>query len=138
MKKNLASAAVMTILVLAAAVPLFAQQSGPMKVNVPFNFVMENERMQAGEYTIQPIANGFLLIRRTDGKGSANVLALPKQAKTMAKEAQVVFHRYGGEYFLSEIWTPGQNVGRELLKGRLEAEVAKKGAPLQLASLTAH
>src|SRR5713101_1968410 len=74
----------------------------------------------------------------TSLKATTTVLAIPKQAKEAAREAQLVFHRNGNEYFLAEIWTPGQNVGREVLEGRLETEVAKKGIPRQVALLTAH
>lgn len=137
-KKNLASAAVMAILVLATAAPLFAQHPGPMKVNIPFSFVVENDRLPSGEYTVQPISNSRLLIRSVDAKAVTSVLAFPKQSKEIARDAQVVFHRYGSEYFLSEIWTPGENVGREVLRGKLEAEVAKKGTLMQTASVAGH
>lgn len=136
MKKNLAVAVATMILVLATAVPMFAQHSGPMKVTVPFNFVVENERMQAGDYTIERIANGRLRIHSSDGRVSTTFLAIPTQGKATVEEAHFIFHRYGSDYFLSKIWTPGQEMGWELLEGKLEMEFAKKGAvPVQTAAL---
>ena len=34
------------------------------------------------------------------------------------------FNRYGDQYFLSKIWPPSSDSGRELTKSRLEREVA--------------
>ncbi|MGA8539413.1 MAG: hypothetical protein WB566_07925, partial [Terriglobales bacterium] len=106
MNKNLAGLAVATMLVLGAAVPALAQYNGPMKVTVPFNFVVENERMQAGDYTIQRVANGQLRIQSdSNGRHSATFLAIPKEGKVTPEKAHFIFHRYGSDYFLSTIWT---------------------------------
>jgi hypothetical protein len=131
MKKNLTSVMAGTILtativVLALALPTFAQHSGPMKVNVPFNFAVENDRLKAGDYTIERVANGRLRIRNNDGSVSTIFLAMPAQGSVAPEKAHFIFHRYGGEYFLAKIWTPGQETGWELLQGKLEMELAKK------------
>jgi hypothetical protein len=134
MKKNKAVLMVAMMLVLGAVVPALAQYSGPMKVTVPFNFVVENDHMQAGEYTIQQVANGRLRIQSNDGHVAASFLAIPRQGKVTPEKAHFIFHRYGSEYFLATIWTPGLEVGWDVLQGKLEAEVARKGtAPVQTA-----
>ena len=136
MKKQLSSVlaiAALTVL----AVPLFGQHSELMKIDVPFNFVAENQRMEAGQYTIQPLLNGRLLIRSANGRVAMTILSLPDPLQSTATGSQVVFHRYGGEYFLAELWMQGQNTGREVLRGREESELARKGIPRALASLAA-
>jgi hypothetical protein len=139
MKKNLAGMAVMMMLVLGAVVPAMAQYSGPMKVTVPFNFVVENDRMRAGDYTIQRTSNGRLRVQSNDGRAAAIFLAVPKQGNETAEKAHFIFHRYGGEYFLATIWTPGQEVGWEILQGKLETELAKKQTtPAETAMVTGH
>ena len=127
-------AAVAVLVVL--AMPLFAQHAALMKINVPFNFVVENRWMQAGAYTIQPILDGRLLIRSADGKFATTVLSLPARLKTTATASQVVFHR--GDYFLAQLWMQGEYTGREVLKGQKESELARKGVPQHLASLATH
>jgi hypothetical protein len=126
MKQSLARALAAVVLVLAMAVPVLAQQTGPMKVTVPFNFVVENERIPAGNYTIERIANGRLRIHTKDGQFSTTFLVIPTQGRTTSEEARLVFRRYGSEYFLAKIWTPGQEAGWEVLQGKLETELAKK------------
>jgi hypothetical protein len=136
MKKQLSAVlaiAALTVL----AMPLFAQHSALMKIDVPFNFVAENQRMEAGQYTIQPLLNGRLLIRSADGKVATTILSLPAPLQATATDSQVVFHRYGGDFFLAELWMQGQNTGREVLRGRKESELARKGIPRALASLAA-
>ena len=134
MKKNKAGLMVAMMVVLGAVVPALAQYYGPMKVTVPFNFVVENDHMQAGEYTIQRVANGRLRIHSNDGRAATSFLAIPRQGKVAPEKAHFIFHRYGSEYFLATIWTPGLEVGWDVLQGKLEAEVARKGtAPVQTA-----
>ncbi len=143
MKKNLAALATMmvaaAVMVLGTAVPTFAQHSGPMKVNVPFNFAVENERLPAGEYTIQRVANGRLMIRSNDDRVHTTFIAIPTQGKTTSEQAHFIFRHYGNDYFLATIWTPGEDVGWEVLQGKLETELAKKAtSPVQTAMLIGH
>jgi hypothetical protein len=134
MKKNLMSAVAGMVVVLAMAVPTFAQHSGQMKVTVPFNFSVENDRLKAGDYTIERIANGRLRIRNEDGSVSTIFLALPAQESATPENAHFIFNRYGSEYFLEKIWIPGQQGGWELLKGKYEMEIArKKTVPVETA-----
>ena len=143
MKKNLAGLAVTMMLVAGAAMPALAQYNGPMKVTVPFNFVVENERMQAGDYTIQRVANGQLRIQsnnnNSDRRTAVTFLAIPKEGKGTPEKAHFIFHRYGGDYFLATIWTPGLETGWEVLQGKLETELARKGtSPVETATLIGH
>jgi len=38
-----------------------------------------------------------------------------------------VFHKYGDEYFLYQVWTVGQNVARNPLSSRRAMEIAGSG-----------
>jgi hypothetical protein len=46
------------------------------------------------------------------------------QAGKTGHVGKLVFNRYGEQYFLSKIWAPFSDTGRELTKSRLEREVA--------------
>jgi hypothetical protein len=127
------------MLVLGAAVPMLAQRSWPMKVKVPFNFVVENQLLPAGDYTIERAATGRLRIQSNDRHTATSFLALPKQGKVTQENAHIIFHRYGSDYFLATIWTPGQEVGWEVLEGKLETELAKKRtSPVETATVMGH
>ena len=139
MKKNLAVAMAVTALMLASAVSAFAQHPWSMKVTVPFDFTVENQRIPAGDYTVEKIVNGHLRMYTSDGKFSTSFLVIPKQGKTTAEVGRISFHRYGTEYFLASISMAGQNTGWEVLQGKLESELAKKktGA-VETATLIGH
>ena len=105
-----------------------AQQADRVvKFEAPFAFEVENNKLPGGEYTVL-VQGGWVQIQGKDGKGAAHSLTMPvvsRGEKTVAK-SHVVFHNYQGRYFLAEIWTSGQEKGRELLKTREEQQLAKK------------
>ncbi len=140
MKKSIAGAAVVAMaMVLATAGTAFAQYGGQINVSVPFSFVVENERLKPGDYMVEKIASGRLRIHTGDGRVSATFLAIPTEGKASSEGTHFVFRRYGSEYFLAKIWTPGQNTGWEVLQGRVEQELAKnKSVRVETATLVGH
>ena len=59
------------------------------------------------------------------------------QARKISDVGKLVFNRYGDQYFLSKIWAPSSDTGRELPKSRLEREVAQRlseGGPTVVAA----
>ena len=93
----------------------------------PFAFQLEQVKLPAGEYTILE-QSGWVQIQAKNGKGSAQVLALPvvSHGQKAAESSQVVFHNYAGRMFLAQIWATGQDKGRELIASREEQQLAKK------------
>jgi hypothetical protein len=50
----------------------------------------------------------------------------------------LVFHRYGSQYFLAQVWSAGNSEGRELPRSRAEREVASNNQPAaQLVAIAA-
>jgi hypothetical protein len=120
-----------TIVLLFTAATLFAQTTQSqrlMKVNVPFAFAVENHTLPAGEYLVLTVTpERSIRIASTDGKHSAVVNTLPNYAKSPSENSRLVFHRYGDEYFLAQIWTGGQNVARNPLSSKRAMEIASSG-----------
>ncbi len=98
---------------------------------VPYSFQVENTKMPAGEYRLQWVG-GRIRIESLDGKHVASVITLPMEGK-MQPNSILQFTSYGTERFLSGVWFAGQEQGRELLKSKVEVELAKKQTPVQLA-----
>jgi len=103
-----------------------AQENG-IKANVPFDFVVGNQVLPAGEYlvTAQGSANQAILIRSTDNKSAAMTIAFSCASASPSKDTKLVFHTLGGRYFLSQVWAQGYSQGRELRKSSAEIEMAK-------------
>jgi hypothetical protein len=132
MKRQISNLLAVFGLVLVAA----CANAQTLKANVPFDFVVDKATLSAGAYTIQQISNGagtdILHLKADAGKG--NMLIVPNRKDRSAEPSEksmLVFHRYGGTYFLSQIWTQGDNAARVLKVSPREAEMAKGGEPVE-------
>jgi len=93
------------------------------------------EAEPAGEYTVEPNredSDNVWLVQGKEGHASALFTTNTVRASETQEEARLVFHNYGGQYFLSQIWTAGGNTGRELLMPRLERQLAKNTIERQM------
>ncbi len=101
-------------------------QTGVVKANVPFNFIVNKTEMPAGQYTVKPLGltGVAMTIQSTDNQAVQTILPLSCESAQVQKTTRLVFHRYGSQYFLAQIWTAGNNRGEELSKSGRESEVA--------------
>ncbi len=101
-------------------------QTGVVKANVPFDFIVNQTELPAGQYTIQNMGatGGPMVIESRDL--TLTKVALPNdcQANKVPEKTKLIFHRYGSQYFLAQVWVAGNDRGRELPSSRREAEVA--------------
>jgi hypothetical protein len=116
-----------TICLLFTAATLIAQTESQrlMKVTVPFTFGVEGHSLPAGEYTIFTVTpERSIRIVSADGKHSAIVNTLPNYANQPSVNSRLVFHKYGGSYFLVQVWTTGETVARNPLSSKRAMEIA--------------
>jgi len=133
--KSLRTVITICLLFTAAAITLYAQTTPSqllMKVNVPFSFAVEGRYLPAGEYAIFTVTpERSIRIVSTDGRHSAIVNTLPNYASSPSANSRLLFHRYGDEYFLTQVWTAGQNVARNPLSTKRAMEIASSGGKPQ-------
>lgn len=123
-----------TICLLLTAVTLFAQTENHqlMTVKVPFSFSVQDHSLPAGEYNIFTVLpERAIRITSIDGRYSVVVNTLPNYTSSVSESSRVIFHRYGDEYFLAQVWTLGQTVGRNPMLGKRASERASSGSPPQ-------
>ena len=53
-------------------------------------------------------------MKSDDGKAGAFLFAATTQSAGIQSGSRLVFHRYGTTYLLSQIWTEGNNLGRQV------------------------
>ena len=113
-----------------------------VKATVPFNFMVGNASLPAGDYGIQSALSGdskALAIRNENAGGAMIVLSSAAVSAQASPDTRLVFHRYGDSYFLSQIWTAGSSSGKEIGVSQREKEMAKNtesaGEIIVLASL---
>jgi hypothetical protein len=99
-------------------------QSGTLAVNVPFSFNVGEVRMDSGRYTIQPMGGIFLMIRSTTNQKAVASIADRAAAPKGRSTGQLLFHQYGGQYYLSEVsWPEGSS--RILPRSGVEIQAAR-------------
>jgi hypothetical protein len=100
------------MIVVATAGPARADEQ--ITVTVPFDFIVADVRLPAGDYVVTEMSvPSVVSIASTDGQHFAFVLTIPSSSDETAPLPEVVFERFGGEHFLSRI-TGGDISGREV------------------------
>jgi hypothetical protein len=116
-----------------------AAQSGVIEVNVPFSFTVSSTSLPAGSYTFgfDSTRPDLLVIR--DRKADLKAFDFGQRgAMSSGKPATLIFHRYGGQYFLSEvhldsaangIFLPATKSERRARKGSRQEDMVSLSAP---------
>lgn len=122
---------------LALAVSMAHSQIGGtvLKVKVPFNFNVGTTTFQAGEYSLKPLLPHTMLLRNEAGVVLTNIGTHSVESNEVQRSMKLVFNEYAGQYFLAQIWKPGDNTGEELIKSPVEIEMARKYSPGQQIAL---
>ncbi len=109
-----------------------------LTANIPFDFTVVDKKLPAGKYWIsraqQSQGDTILLVRSAEGKASAVRLTVPVDSLRPMDNGTLVFHKYGDDYFLSEVWAKGASVGRELTKTHAERELERQSQINQIAA----
>jgi hypothetical protein len=107
-----------------------AQSREPLRFRTPFAFIVGDQLMPAGEYTVRvETVAGVLSFRGSDGKAGTFIRSMPLVKSKTATRYRLVFHNYGAHYYISEIWVPGYETGRVVVQHPSELEVAKNAKP---------
>jgi len=99
--KRIQAIALIAIANVAMAGISFAQ-SRAVQAKVPFDFTVGKTLLPPGTYTIKEESTGLIVIRNRD-KAIALVSLVGQESNNPATGGKLVFHRYGSQYFLSEI-----------------------------------
>src|SRR4029434_4962771 len=127
-KQALKNVTMLSLLLLMTSVSVAAQSERSRITNIPFSFVVGEKTLPAGEYIVEPNrrdSHNVWLVQSRDGHVSALFYTMPVRARDTQEKTKFVFHKYGDQYFLSQIWKAGDNSGRELRMPGLERELAK-------------
>jgi hypothetical protein len=127
-KQALKTFTMLNLLLILTAVSASAQFQQSKVAKIPFSFIVGGRTLPAGEYTVKPNRrdhDDVWLVQSGDGHASALFTTTPVRSNETQEKTKLAFHKYDDQYFLSQIWTPGGNSGRELLMPRQERELAK-------------
>ena len=117
-----------------AALPAMHAQNMAVKADVPFDFYVGSTLMPHGAYLVNETPNNVVAwIMATEQEATKAVTTISILGTKREEPARLVFHRYGEDYFLEEIWKGDSSAGRYLPRSAREKEMARGGAGHALA-----
>jgi len=125
----------LTIVFGAAAVSTKGQSIRRVDAHIPFEFVVGDKTLAAGEYSVATVTQDGAALAIRNANTSVSVMRLSNSMETRRSDTRtrLVFHRYGQTYFLTEVWPGGDTTGRQLLRSKseraIQRELARVGAP---------
>jgi len=111
----------LSLFVMLTATSVYAQSSTALVANIPFEFVIGDRAFPAGEYTFTNRFTNVIQIQSLDRGESMFFSTGPAKGKKTRNELR--FNRYGDKYFLSRLWTEGDDVGRAVRMSSSEREL---------------
>jgi len=133
-KQLLKTLATISFLIAVAIVPVRTAHGQTLvyrvRANIPFDFTVADKTLPAGEYFIsrtrQYSNDDVLTFTAADGRSLAMRLTFGVQSLTPKKQGLLVFHRYGNQHFLYQVWPAGSSMGRILIRSRAERELERE------------
>lgn len=112
------------LLALMMAVPARAQLPGTtMRAMIPFDFIIRGKTLPAGNYEIRRISDspqGLMIRNLNEKRDNAMFETEPIEPRDISDRDEIIFHRYGDSYFLSEFVTAGEDTAQVLPPSRAE------------------
>jgi hypothetical protein len=123
--KNVYGTLMIIALALLVSVPI-TQAQARERANVPFDYSLNQKTMPAGSYEISSVGGSTLAVRNLKtGEASMVIESMRVQASQAVgtPNPKLVFHKYGDQYFLAEIWDGQSNTGIALHESKREQEL---------------
>ena len=140
--KGFVTAALLVTAIIVAGVSAQAQTlQYRLTVDIPFDFTVTDHKFPAGKYSVsrahESTGDTVLQIKSTVGNSVANRFSIPIVTFKTKNRGELVFHRYGDQYFLSEVWPAGGGTGRAFLKTHAERELERNARDNTVAAVKA-
>jgi hypothetical protein len=129
-KKVFSAALTVALLAVVAAATAYAQLPGTaLRASIPFDFRVRGKILPAGDYEIRRLTDepGELIVSSVNNNHERAIFDTePVEPKGTSSRPQIVFHRYGETYFMSEVLAGGLQTGRELPISRQERNLKRE------------
>jgi hypothetical protein len=129
LKKRILSIVATLTMIIPMSIIGFAGLYGRVQANIPFDFMVGGKEFKAGGYSVDRVytnnPDSALLLRSADNGRVIN-FAINNISDRGEARARLVFHRYGNQYFLAQIFDGQSGLGSALIKSKAEREAEKK------------
>jgi len=114
------------------AFSLAPAQTAPAKFDIPFDFTVGKTSLPAGLYTVKALSDSVMQVESLARPEGVLVITHKTQGKTASENCTLTFHRYGEQYFMSSLKTPGSDVVREVMSNRHEKDLARRSSGAEI------
>jgi hypothetical protein len=108
-----------------------AQSPALLSATIPFEFKVLDQSLPAGNYTInfaRTENKSLIWIKNQDSSRVVNVVTFANKPQKIQINPYLVFHQYGDEYFLAQVWTAHDPEARQIVTSQAEKEVMQSSA----------
>ena len=124
----------------AAVASANAQLSIPIRARIPFDFNVGDKQLPAGEYTFSRLS-GFsdtkiMSVSSVDASTRVFQSTFEAQVLIPKKDSTLVFHKYGDQYFLEQIFLGGEREGTQIAESRSERTIRRQLAQGQQSNMS--
>jgi hypothetical protein len=105
-----------------------AQIDGDLDADIPFQFHVGTRELPAGKYRVHVLdeaSQRVMEITSVDGSTSALFQVEESDANAAPAKSELIFNKYGDNYFLSKLYEEGNPSGTELIESRYEKRLSK-------------
>src|ERR1700738_420022 len=124
----------------AAVAPANAQLSTPIRAKIPFDFTVGDKKLPAGEYTFSRLSgfsdNTVVSVSSSDASAHVFQSTFAAHVLTPKNKSTLVFHKYGDQYFLEQIWSGGEQAGSQVPESRSERTIERQLAQTQQSNMS--
>jgi hypothetical protein len=111
-----------------------AQIVGSLQADIPFQFHAGNTKLPAGKYVIRMVDDSDLTIMeisRADGSVAGLIQVRSAEANSTPRKSELIFNRYGSQYFLEELFDEGESSGSQVVESNYKKRVGQAVAEAQ-------
>jgi hypothetical protein len=106
-----------------------AQVTDGLEANIPFQFHVGNSKLPAGEYRIRVLDDSDLTVMEiisADESTSALFQVQNTDAKSTPGKSELIFNKYGDQYFLAKLFEEGSSSGSRVVKSSHEKKISEQ------------
>jgi hypothetical protein len=124
----------------AAAASANAQLTIPIRAKIPFDFNVGDKKLPAGKYTFSRLS-GFsdsktMSVSSADARAHVFQSTFEARILKAKNDSTLVFHKYGDQYFLEQIFEGGEQEGNQLPESRSERTIRLQLAQSQQSNMS--
>ena len=116
--------------IITTTVAFQAQTAKIFKIDIPFEFIINDRTLPAGRYSIGRLNEqnpDLLLFRKKDGRTNILVLTQRANGEPMSARSMLSFNRYGESVFLKSVWAANERYGSTLVQSSSERKRMMSG-----------